>query len=296
MGFPTKGISIDLSRATPTPYTSEVLRSQLESIGLDCATLTHAYLGQQVDAVSAQLHNGACESFGIHSGSGATTSQEIAEWTADDAAGALAASGVTANWTPHGTALGYGQILELITFPAHFDWLYSNRASTGFVGVKDDFRKHGQYGTVAAIQTMFVSACTAASSTLVSGLNKAAMKATLTNMIAPLKDKTLKDYTAPHPLTDPWPSRNIWLVEHYVPSPNDPNTGSADGIGVTSIRYTMTVKDYRESGTDKPIVHDTKLEVKIESILYGNISQMCADFKSVVDQFGLHPSAQCPPS
>src|SRR4029450_2933979 len=93
----------------------------------------------------------------------------------------------------------------------------------------------GRYDTIDAVKTMFATVATDASATLIKGLDKSSIESVLSNAIAPLNDANAKNY-------NPGPdSRVIFLVENYNPS-----TQEADGIGVLSVWWDLTITDYKE--------------------------------------------------
>jgi hypothetical protein len=194
----------------------------------------------------------------------------------------------TANWTINAEGDGYGPQLEVIQYPTHFDWLYDNRASNGFTGVKGDQPAiSGNYPNAAAIQKLFVDTALAASATLVKGLDKDAMKAALTNVIAPLSDASLSNYTMPEQGKDR-PSMVVFVVDNY-----DPKTKIADGLGVLYFNWSLSITDYKRKSKDGGDTHPTTLQVNAGSVLYDGPDTLCSNYNAVVTQFKLSNAPTC---
>lgn len=296
---PPPGVDLSLNQATPTPYTTSDLADQLCNVGLSCSEVSEQNLKKHIAEVSSQFEDGKVESYGIHAGAGATTSAHAVAAAAGRMFSKVAqgsTGAITGNWTPNSLAEGYANVLEIIQSPAHFQWLYDNRATNGFTGQVDNPPAiSGNYPNAASIQKLFVTTGQSASSTLVAGLNKPSMLAALTNIIAPLENASLSNYLVPE-AGKPWPSRVIYLVENY-----DPNTKRADGIGVLFFSWTLSIKDFKRKTKDGGDTHATVLQVKSGSVLYegqAGVKLLCQHYHSVLKQFGIDPAEApaCPPT
>lgn len=288
---PAGGIPIGtLNPATPSPFDVATLKVQLEAIGLNCGQLTDQNLQSYIDEVNAQLPMGAVQSFAITAPSNGTSPAEQldvegnpVDVTSLAASVGAAEDAATGNWTCSDGAQGYSQQLEVIQFPPHFQWLYSNRATNGFTGVVDNPPAYtGNFPNAAAIQQLFVSVGVTASATLVKGLDKGTMQATFTNVIQPLKDPIPQNYN----VSD---SRAIYLVDNY-----NTTTGYADGVGVVTVSWTLKITDWQRKTKHGGDTHPTSLLVQAEAILYSDPSVLCKDYNAVLAQFGIDP-ATAPP-
>ena len=263
MSIPRKKIAISLKSATPTPLTVDALKKQLTDIGLTCSDAEKTKLEKYISSVKNQLPVGVTQAYGIF------------KPAAQPAAGAFGLVtnvelSSTGNWEPDGTGLGYGPTLEYIQYEAHFDWLKSNRPS--FTGIEDNPPQyHDKYDTVAAVKQMFVNVGTDASATLVKGIDKQAIESVLSNAIAPLADPNASNYDVPD-------SRVIFLVENYNPEKQE-----ADAVGVLTIEWHLTIKDYKEK--KKNPQHETWLTVKSRSVLYSSLEDMNADYQAAFTHF-----------
>ena len=293
---PSSGIPVGkLTAATPTPFDADALKTQLEAIGLSCAQINKKNLNQYIGEVTSQLPIGQVQAFAIKKPSQKAgvaaamvvgKARRLAAAAMDvgaarplaDAAPKMEDS-ATANWTINANGDGYGPQLEVIQYPDHFNWLYNNRATNGFVGVIDNPPPYkGNYPNAAAIQNLFITVGITASATLVKGIDQDAMKATLTNVIQPLSNANLSDYN----VSD---SRAIFLVDNYNSS-----TGWADGLGVLFVSWTLSITDYQRKTKDGGDTHPTTLTVKAGSVLYSDPSVLCADYHSVLKQFNIDPT------
>jgi hypothetical protein len=175
-------------------------------------------------------------------------------------------------WTPDSTGLGYGPELEYIQYSTHFAWLKANRPT--FTGVEDNPPQYnGTYDTVSAIQKMFVNVGTDAAAMVVAGIDPLEIESLLTNVIATVTDENAKDYNPG------WDSRTLFLVLNY-----NPVTKSADAIGVLTLEWNLTIKDYKQK-KNSPVQHSTTLMIKGRSVLYSSLSDMTADYVAAQAHF-----------
>jgi hypothetical protein len=282
--IPRRRIPIKLAEATPTPLTPAALQKQLNDIGLTCPDTATGKLRQYIAEVQSQLIDGQTQTYAIlrpavpelmvGNGSGAVSFAELAE--AAQATGQTSRLALTlsessvGNWEPDQTGLGYGPELEYIQFETHFDWLKANlQTFTGVVNNPPTI--NGKYDSVDAIKKLFVEVGTTASSTLIKGLDKASFESVLSNAIAPLAEGGVSNYHVAD-------SRVIFLVENY-----DLNTGQADAIGVLTMWWDLTIKDYKEKKQSPK--HDTTLAIKCRSVLYSTLDALFGDYEAVKAQF-----------
>jgi hypothetical protein len=282
--IPRRRVPIQLTQATPTQLTPAALQKQLNEIGLTCPDTATDKLRQYIAEVKSQLINGQTQTYAIlrpavpdlmvGNGSGAISFAEVA--AAAQATGRTSRLAVTlsessvGNWEPDSTGLGYGPELEYIQFETHFDWLKANRPS--FTGVVNNPPViNGKYDSVDAIKKLFVEVGTTASSTLVKGLDKASFESVLSNAIAPLTEGGVENYHVAD-------SRVIFLVENY-----DPASGEADAVGVLTIWWELTIKDYKEK--KQTTKHDTTLTIKGRSVLYSTLDALFGDYQAAKTQF-----------
>jgi hypothetical protein len=282
--IPRRRIPIQLSSATPTPLTPAALQKQLNDIGLTCPDTATDKLRQYIAEVQSQLIDGHTQTYAIlrpavpelmvGNGSGAISFAEVAD--AAQAAGQTSRLAVTlaessvGNWEPDQTGLGYGPELEYIQFETHFDWLKANvQTFTGVVNNPPVMT--GKYDSVDAIKKLFVEVGTTASSTLVKGLDKSSFESVLSNAIAPLAEGGVSNYHVAD-------SRVIFLVENYNPA-----TSEADAIGVLTVWWDLSIKDYKEK--KQSLKHDTTLTVKCRSVLYSTLDALFGDYEAAKAQF-----------
>lgn len=257
MPIPRRTIPISLTAATPSALTVESLKKQLTDIGLTCPDSEESKLARYIEEVKHQIPVGLIQTYSILKPA-TDGMQPIAGFATD------LAEASTGNWEPDSTGLGYSTTLEYIQYEAHFDWLVANQP--GFTGtVVKPPAYTGRYDTIDAVKQLFVTVATDASSTLIKGLDKSSIESVLSNAIAPLNDANAKDYK-------PGPdSRVIFLVENYNPA-----TQEADAIGVLSVWWDLTIKDYKEK--KKNPQHDTSLTVRARSVLYSSLDDMNRDY------------------
>lgn len=295
MPIPRKQVPIDLNPATPTALTVDVLKKQLTSIGLTCPDAEEAKLSEYVSEVKGQLPAGQTQTYAILQpavpalalGGEPPPFRELAAAAQETGmtsrlAATLADSSV-GNWEPDPVGDGYGPELEYIQYETHFDWLKTNR--TSFTGTIDNPPAYsGMYATVDAVKNLFLEVGTAASATLIKGLDKDSIESVLSNAIAPLSDADASNYD----VTD---SRVIFLVDNY-----DPVSKNADGIGVLTIWWHLTIQDYKKKSKDAT-QHNTQLTIKSRAVLYSSLDDLYGDYNAAKAQFGEGPrqGVQLPP-
>lgn len=274
MFIPRQRVPIALEAATPTKLTVEDLKDQLTDIGLTCPDSAKDKLADYIREVEAKIPVGSVETYAL------------LKPTHDPA---LRLEGLvgdyeqssTGNWQPDSTGLGYATTLEYIQYAEHFDWLVANVPS--FTGIKNDPPTYsGKYDSIDAVKQMFSQVATDASATLVKGLDKQSVESVLSNAIAPLNDKNAQDYK-PGPQ-----SRVIFLVENYNPS-----TQEADAVGVLTVVWDLTIKDYKEK--KKAPLHATTLTVNCRSVLYSSLDAMYADYLAAKTHFKENAFLAIPP-
>ncbi len=274
MGIKEKKVKISLEKSEPTKLTTSSLKKQLNNIGLTCEHTSEENLKKYKEEVLNKIPQGVIQTFGICKHKESTDGSPFYKSEFGD--GNASYFGLTeaskGNWEPSDTALGYSADLEYIQYPTHFDYLMENRPS--FTGKKSIpfSQKDKVYSTVTGIKNTFTKVGTEASLLLVKGLDKASIESLLSDVIAPITDETAKDY-------NPGPdSRVVFLVDNYNPS-----TGEADGIGVLSINWKLTIKDYKEK--KKVTGHETSLEVTARAVIYDSIDALEADVAFVESHF-----------
>ncbi|OSQ36757.1 hypothetical protein [Thalassospira mesophila] len=277
-----------LNKATPTPFDNASLKKSLENIGLSCAQINDQNLSTYITNVKSQLPDGAIQSMAIKaphtSPLNANRLKAVAPVTLFTAATAVPkmTSAATGNWSipDNNDAEGYGPNLEIIQYQDHFNWLFDNKSSNGFTGVKNSPpATSGNYPNAEAIQKLFVQVGLTASSTLVKGLDKPTMTATLSNVIQPLNDSNISNY-------DVSDSRVIDLVDNY-----DPKTGMADGIGVLTVSWHLTIEDYKRKTKDGGDTHATYLKMNAWSVLYTDPGVLCQQYSSVLQHFAINAAS-----
>ncbi|MTJ81252.1 MAG: hypothetical protein F8N37_09565 [Telmatospirillum sp.] len=288
---PGKKFPINLKSTTPSALTPDVLKVQLNAVGLNCNQLTPQFLNTCITNVSSQLPTGAVQSFHILAPVNSPTVAALtgaprvmlAVASTNNPQAQTLAQVADANWEPGTQAQGLNTYLAIIVYEDHFKWLYNNRGTTGFTGVIDTpTPTEGDYPNADAIQKLFVQVCLSASATVVKGLDQTTMQAILTNVIQPLQNENLSNF-------DQSDSRVIMLVENYNPS-----TGYADGVGVLEVKWRLQIQDYKRKSKDGGDTHHTILTVQSWSVLYSDTTPMCNDYAAVCKQFNIQPLV-CPP-
>ena len=271
MPIPTKKVQLGLTKSTPSKLTTEVLKTQLNNIGLTCKHTSEENLKVYKDEVLSKVKDGKINSFSIlkpkENKEGVSFTGEYGNRNALYLG--LEESSI-GDWEPDSTGLGYSRELHYIQFPTHFDYLKEQRSEFAGVGPKT-YNYTGKYDTVDAIMSLFEKVATDASANVVNGLDKSTLESVLSNAIAPLKDQSINDY-------DHNDSRVIYLVENY-----DEETQLADGVGVLTIDWHLKIKDYKKKKEN--LKHDTNLDITVRSVLYDDIQALYSDYYFVKSHF-----------
>lgn len=292
---PPAGIPLGLTSASPSVITPQTLATQLEDVGLSCSEITPQTLQQYIDEVNSQLPMGDTESYAISAPAGTITQDRLPagveldpaalQRSYDPPAGTIYGAmppNVTAgigNWTENDAAEGWSANLEVIQFPAHFDWLMSQRDTNGFDGTVDNPPAYtGYYANAEAIQKLFINVAVNASSVVVQGIDQTTMSAVFSNVIQPLADANLSNY-------DQTGSRVIMLVENYNTS-----TGAADAIGVVAVDWRLQITDYKRKSKDGGDTHWTVLTISSRAATYSDVVLLCTHYFAVLAQFGINPT------
>lgn len=271
MPLPVRKVKISLDKDTPTKVTIDDLQSDLIKLGLTCQYTQKDNLESLVNQIRGQLGNGSVQSYGImqpkkSANSGLSYKSEFGE-AAPYYGLELAANG---NWKPSDTALGYISELEKIIYPAHFDYLKDNKP--GFAGQKtNDVNHFEKYETVDAIKNLFINTAVTASATVVEGIDKDSLEATLSRILKVIDDVAAENY-------DDTNSRVIFLVCNYNPTKQE-----ADGIGALVINWHLKIKDYKASSASKK--HDTALTLSARSVLYDSVEAINSDAAFIDSHF-----------
>ena len=261
MPIPRKRIKIELKKINPSVLTPEKLKEQLNDVGLACKDTSLPRLEKFIEEVNARIPSGVTESFAILEPAkkpGNRLEGLAMDWE----------SAANGNWQI--MDYGYAADLEYIQYKEHFEWLLNNRPS--FTGRAQTDNYERQYETVDSIKNFFADVTTSASSAVIKGVNKDALKAAMSNAISPLDDKSAKDY-------DKRDSRVMFLVDNYSQATNE-----ADAIGVLAIDWHLIIKDYQVK--KEALKHKTTLEVNIRVVLYDSLDALDADLKAAKAHFG----------
>jgi hypothetical protein len=283
---PAPGVKLTLSAANPSVIDQTSLKTQLQNVGLNCSQLTPQFLEERLGEVTSQLQQGSVQSFRITAPVGTVATNTLpptlaaaSEAVVRHAAMPASQDAAIGNWTEDDSAQGYAPNLEVIQFPAHFDWLMSQQGSSGFPGVSNFPPAYtGNYPNAEAIQTLFINVAYAASSVVVKGVDKATMEAVFSNVIQPLTDGNIDNYDKPG-------SRVIMLAENY-----NTTTGYADAIGFVAVDWRLQISDYKRKTKDGGDTHPTVLTISSRSALYSDVGLLCQHYSSVLKQFGIDPS------
>jgi hypothetical protein len=282
MPIPKKRVPIQLEKQEPTQLTVESLKEQFDNMGLTCAHTDPARLEKYKNEVQERFFPGQNQSFAINRPTPSLDGRPFYNSIYGDSDAPFLGyeEASKSDWKPEGSGLGYSTQLSTVAFPRNFQFLMVNRPS--FNGNQSEEKTtKGKYATVDAVKNMFVQVGVEASASLVKGLDKTTLNSILSNAIAPLNEKNVKDYYNAD-------SRVVFLVDNY-----DPETNQADAIGVLGIDWRLTIVDYKEK--KKSPTHDTTLIVSTRSVLYDDLNALDGDLQFIKSHFGADLFGGIPP-
>ncbi|MFT6271069.1 MAG: hypothetical protein ACJAVV_003909 [Alphaproteobacteria bacterium] len=270
--IPQRRFDIDLTSMQPTEITPDLLRPQLESIGLTCEETSTANLEVYIQEVREQLAAEGLEAYGIFQRQGgikvssAHDDYRIANLCAVsgktlDSEFELSANGA---WTPDSTAQGYDVELFTVINEKHFSELEARKFPT-FTGARGvPVIDHTTESGADAIKGLFLKVAISASSALPEdgGLDRDTTTAALSNAIG-VEGPTQVDYTK---LED----RVILLVKDY-----DPRSKNAAGVGALNVHWNMVITDVGDKKNKK---HKSVVTSQARVALYSSIDNLMADY------------------
>jgi hypothetical protein len=293
---PAPGFKIGLNKVEASKLLPADLKVQLEAVGLSCSQLTPENLESYITEVKDSLPQGGIQSYAILAPpQDLSSAQSVTDVQAQASAKtarllALRNSGqtvhyaetvghlvkaATGDWEVAETTVDQGA-LQVIQVEDHFDWLLANNATNGFTGITTGPTTYTQYDTTeAAVKSLFNKVVIEMAAAVVKGLEESTMQATLTNIIQE-QVQASENYSTTG-------SRVIHLVDGYN------SKGEANGIGTLTVKWTLTVADYKKKTKDGGDKHQTDLTVKAWSVLYADPSTCCKNYKDVLTHFKIDP-------
>lgn len=276
--FPTKKMKLKLKKAEPSRLKVEVLKKQLNDLGLRCEDTSIESLTLYKSQVMRSLPSTkmqACQIAKPENGfsEAAFRAGELGETDAPYIDGALRlVDAATGEWIWDVTAGGYQLELGSIQVPAHFDYLKQNRSS--FAGLTAEEKVNKQLTSVDAIKGLFIKTAETASSTLGKPLNKDSVEAFYTNVISTLNDSDVKtDY-------EKYDSAVLFMTLNY-----DEAQEECAGIGVINVSWNIKIKNYQRKTKNGGDYHDTTIDVYCRGAFYSNPEVLQGDYDAVKSAF-----------
>lgn len=278
--FPTKKMKLKLKKAEPSRLAVEVLKKQLNDLGLRCADTSIEALTLYKSQVMQSLPSSkmqACQIAKPKNGfsEAAFRAGKLGETDAPYIEDALQLVNVaTGEWIWDVAAGGYQEELEYIQVPSHFDYLKKNRPS--FVGLTAGKKENKQLTSVDAIKGLFIQTAETVSSTLGKPLNKDSVEAFYTNVISNLNDSDVKkDYERSD-------SAVLFMTLNYYEYEKQ---GWCDGIGVINVSWNISIKNYQRKSKNGGDYHDTTIDVFCRGAFYSNPDVLEGDYNVVKSAF-----------
>lgn len=279
MPIPKRKVKVCLKKDDVSTVSPEALQKDLNNIGLGCKYTSIENLTKfKSDVLGSWPNSGTASAYGIYKKNKHlynTDSVKTLDYLTLEEQSPLTAFGfsnddIHGQWMPSDAAQGYREELFLIQYPEHFDYLLANKPDT-FTGVKKSKTETSKDGTVQKIKDLFVQIGTELSSIVVDGLNKTSLEAILVDVIGVNESAFENDY-------DESNSRVIFLVQNY-----NEKTEEADAIGVLSIDWRISIKNYKEK--KKETKHETKITINVRSAIYTDIPKMLVHYEFVKSHF-----------
>lgn len=270
MPIQKKGVYVSCTPGTPAQLTREMLSEKLHNVGLNCEYTTPEAAGKLMNEVCGALEKGNNQSFCILEKPDtdalilciAKSSQGIAReslWQCSD-------SEIASSWIPGSTALGYIAELTGVIHEKSYQWLKENFID--FAGHETGpVSRTQQDTTVDAIRDFFGDTLATLAASIVGNLDVDDMKAVCTRMLPEL-----------HEQQDTYRDKNsflIFLLENYNPGKEE-----ADGIGVITLDWELTVENYRKNKKQCP-KHDAVIRLSARSVVYDDIQILEKHYRAV---------------
>lgn len=273
MPFPITRIPIKLKPDTPTKVDVKELRDELHSIGLTCSDTALEKLARYKDEVLDRFPDGSFQGFQFFSNA---DKQQIAGIVKD---GGVITSldqvilldpSLHAEWqVVENTPMS--EYLYAIGQPKHFDFLMEKY--TKFPGQQTYQEYKNNDTTAKAVKDIFVKIASNISSTLVSGLDRPSLEASLARIISPVPD-TATDYDTG------LQNRSLKLISGY-----DEKNHEVEGIGVVNVEYRLTIKDYKDKKTRR---NESSLSVNVRAATYTSRWELEDEVKFLETYFKNH--------
>ena len=276
--FPTKKMKLKLKKAEPSRLKVEVLKKQLNDLGLRCEdtsieslTLYKSQVMQSLPSTKMQVCQIAKPKNGFSEA--AFRTGKLGESDAPYIEEALQLeNAATGEWIWDVTAAGYQMELTSIQVPAHFDYLMKNRPY--FAGLTAEEKVNKQLTSVDAIKGLFIQTAETASSTLGKSLNKDSVEAFYSNVISNLNESDVKsDYERSD-------SRILFMTLNY-----NEEAEMCDGIGVINVSWNIKIKNYQRKTKNGGDYHDTTIDVFCRGAFYSDPAVLEGDYDAVKSAF-----------
>ena len=272
MPIPKRKVHISLAKDTPSQVTPEDLKKDLQRIGLTCKDTSLEKLKKFKQDVLQSWTPGKSAAYGIYTKSkqppSGAPAADYLKLEQQDLLGMFGYSNseISGEWTPSDTAQGYINELYCIQYEPHFNKLLAEKPDF-FTGVSKSTRETSKESTVEQIKRFFTKIGTELSSMLVDGLNLPTLEALLKNAIGVNESSFVEDYAETG-------SRVVYLVQNY-----DPLTQECDAIGVLTMDWALTIRNYQEKKSE--LKHDTILDMNARAVLYTSIEHLMSDYAYV---------------
>lgn len=278
-GMPVRrNMHIKLKQAVPSGYPIEKLKSQLSAVGLNCEETSEENLKQYKEEVLRDFPEGNRQAFYIakgmpkriplYSGIAEVKRKKMNDVSYLETVG-IKEENVNGSWVIDEDAGGYRGDLCYIAYAPHFDYLRSNFKNT-FQGSYAGENKVINEPTGEAIRDSFRTIAMTVCTTVKSGIQKPDLESIVSTILGDNTSDDPRDYVQDNVLY-------TYLVNGY-----DPETETAISVGVLAVKYSITIKDYKNKSDHKEgRYNDAFIEAQARFVFYSKEEDIKRDIENL---------------
>lgn len=275
-----RNIRIRLVKTEPSGYPIAILKDQLTKLGLTCGETSQSQLEEYKREVMQNFPKGERQVYHIAKGkihsaddivnvmaanSGSMNEVQLLERMG------VATEAVNGSWVIDDDAGGYRTELCRIAYAENFDKLRDQHPDK-FTGQKDSRSRIINEPTGAVIRDTFSEIAKTACNTVKSGITSEDLESVVSCIIGDNTSENPKDYEQDEVLL-------TYLVNGY-----NPETETANAVGVLALSYKIHIKDYLDKSDHKDgRYNDAEIEATARFVSYSDVETIDRDL-SWLDQ------------
>lgn len=265
---------LELKKTEPSGYPVSMLKDQLAKLGLACEETSYSQLQEYKEEIMKDFPKGERQAYCIVKGR-PQSAPDLKALRAANRAGmnemqllerlGISAAQINGSWVIDDDAGGYRAELCTLIYEKNFDKLLEKHPDT-FAGTKSSKEKVINEPTGSAIKDAFKTIAMAVCTTVKSGIAKEDLESIVSGIIGDNTSENPKDYEVDDVLS-------TYLVKGY-----DPETETANAVGVLAISYRIHIKDYKDKSDHKDgRYNDAQIKAVARFVSYSETETMDRD-------------------